>query len=213
LPLVRGSGSDDEWYTAVTNVANACSALDRHDEATRWYDEAIEISRRSGVPPRIASALVNRGDMATIAQRYEEAIGFLTEALAYAKEHGVRGAVAVASIVLANSSFMLGRVDDAERYAREATTSSEFQDIPTIALLVLAGVTERRGDLLGAARLLGASEGLRAHVGYEWEPAERAVVATVREELAGALETPEVQAAYDEGRALEPEDARALLTR
>jgi hypothetical protein len=151
--------------------------------------------------------------MANVAGRHEEAIGFLIEALAYSREHGMDGPTTVSLIDLASATFMLGRDDEAERYAQESVRNAEMTDIEEIALLILAGVAARRGDPVSAARLLGASDGLRDQTGYEFEPGEQWVVSTVRAELTDALDDPEVRAAYEEGRRLDPAEAKAQLER
>jgi predicted ATPase/class 3 adenylate cyclase len=211
MPVVRASGFDVELGTAMTNVANALSGLDRDEEATRWFDDALEAARRVGAPSRLAAALVNRGDMANVAGRHDEAVRFLLEALSYSREHGIEGAVTVSLIDLATATFMLGRNDEAERYARESIRKPEMTDIEPIALLILAGVSARRSDRVGAARLLGASDGLRDRTGYEFEPGEHRVLKTVRAELGHAIDEPQIRVAYEEGRALEVEAARALI--
>jgi predicted ATPase/class 3 adenylate cyclase len=211
MPLVQAAGSDGELMMAATNLANALSALDRHEEAFRWFEDVIEIARRLGNPSRLASALVNRGDMATIAGRYEEAIVFLLEAVEYSREHGFRTGVAVGTICLADATFMLGRDDEASAYARRGANETELTDMDAIALLVLAGVANRGGDRILAARLLGASEGLLARTGYEFEPGERVVLAKVRDEMGDALDDPVIKRAYEGGRALEPEEAKVLI--
>jgi tetratricopeptide (TPR) repeat protein len=211
MPLARASGSDAEISTAVTNLANALAALGRVEEAIVLYDEALEVSRRLDVPARVATAVINRGDMANIVGRYEEAIGFLQRGLGYAREQQLRGGVTVALLNLATSTFMLGRDDEAESYARQSAEDPDITDIETMALLILAGIANRRGDRIGAARLVGASESLRDATGYELEPGEHAVVATVRAEMGNLGDDPSVEAAYREGRALEPDAAKALI--
>ena len=211
LPLARASGSDREMISAVTNVADALSGLGRLDEAIEGFSEAVDIARRLGEPMRIAMALVNRGDMATIAGRYEDAITYLREAYDYATEQGVPGASAVALIDLANASFMLGRDEDAEQFARDGAHGFDVSDSEAIALLVLAGVAQRRGETARAARYVGASDGLRERSGYEFEPAERAVLEVVLREMDAALGDPLVRAARAEGAALDDDAARALV--
>jgi predicted ATPase/class 3 adenylate cyclase len=211
MPLVRESGSEAELLAATTNVGSAYSALDRVDEALGWCDEAIILARRVGAPSQLASALVNRGDHASIAGRYDEAVMYLRQALDVSREHGVVGAETAALIDLGTATFMLGLDAEAEAYARESADRFGASDIETIALLVLAGIAGRRGDRVLAARLLGASYALRAETGYEFEPAEQPVLATVREEMGDALDDPVVRSAYDQGRALDHEEATALV--
>jgi hypothetical protein len=71
-------------------------------------------------------------------------------------------------------------------------------------------VTNRRGDAAGAARFLGASEAVREATGYEFEPGEQNLLAKITEEMGNALEVPSVRAAYEDGRAIDPDGARAL---
>jgi tetratricopeptide (TPR) repeat protein len=211
LALAREVGTDAEVLTLVTDLADALSAVGRADESVAAFDEAVAIARDLGTPPRIASALVNRADTAAVSGRYGEALQLLEEALAFAREHDIRNATVVATVDLASTSFMVGRDEDAERYARDIGRVEEVSDIEEIALLVLAGTAARRGDLERAAFLLGASDGLRALNGYEFEPAEKAVEDVVRSLLADALATPAGQRRYGEGRALDVATAKALV--
>jgi hypothetical protein len=105
---------------------------------------------------------------------------------------------------------MLGRHNEALSYARDAVEATELLDMVAIALLVRAGVANRRGDAAGAARLLGASEAVREATGYEFEPGEQNLLATMTAEMGDALEDPSARVAYEEGRALDPDGARAL---
>jgi predicted ATPase/class 3 adenylate cyclase len=212
LPLARSIASEGELFGATTNLANALSGLGRRDEALAAYDEVVELARRAGKPTWVSTALINRGDMASIAGRLEEAHASLREAVEFSRAHGIADAISIGLINLSTVSFRLGATEEAGRFAFEAIEAhGETFEIETIALLVLAGVTNRRGDRVLAARFLGASEALREASGYELEPNEQPVSALVLEELGDALDDPEVHAAYDEGRGLEPDAANELL--
>lgn len=211
MPLVRQHGSEAELLLATTNLASAYTTLDRSDEAHALYEEAVVLARRVGLPSMFASALVNRGDMANIAGRYDEAVIYLRQALDFSREQGVVGAETASLIDLATATFMLGRDAEAETFARQSAGRSDGADIDTIALLVLAGIATRRGDRALAARLLGASDALRAESGYEFEPGEQPVVARVREGLGDALDDSDIRAAYEQGRALDHGAAAELV--
>jgi predicted ATPase/class 3 adenylate cyclase len=212
LPLARSTGDEGEIFGAITNVANALSALRRLDEAIDRYDEVLQMARRGTDPIRLAVAIVNRGDTAAIARRYDEAATLLREGIDVARAHGVRVALVTGLLDLATVCFQLGEDDDAVRYAIESVESEPAtSDASAIALVVLAGVQIRRGDRPAGARLLGASEAVRSASGYAFEPNEQTVVATIEEEMGDALQDVEVRAAYDEGRALDPEVAAALV--
>jgi predicted ATPase/class 3 adenylate cyclase/Tfp pilus assembly protein PilF len=212
LPLARDVGDPGEIMSATTNLANALSSAGRLEEAGIRYDEAIALARPSDSPVMLSTGLVNRADFLLIAGRYEQATTALREALEVARSQGVTGAETVALINLATASYHLGRDEDAARYAVEAIdVGPEVADMETIALLVLAGVQVRRGDLMRAATLLGASEGLRKAIGYRFEPTERAVEDRVIADFGDWFSEPDVAAAHRRGRALDPEAAKGLV--
>ena len=212
VPFARSMGDLREIFTATTNLANALSSMGRLDEAGTRYDEALALARGSDSLLMLATALVNRGDLSVTAGRYEEATAFLREALEVSRIHGITGAQTVSLINLATVSYHLGWNEDVVRYAVEAIeTGPEVQDMETIALLLLAGVEIRRGNLTRAGTLLGASAGLRESIGYEFEPAERALEKRVMQELGGRLSDADVADAYAAGRQLEPDAAKALV--
>jgi predicted ATPase/class 3 adenylate cyclase len=212
LPLARSTADGNEILSATTNLANALCSTGRLEEAGVLYDEALELARTAGTPVMLSTALVNRGDLDLIARRYEEASAVLIEALAVSRAHRVTGAQTVALINLATVSYHLGRDEDVLRYAVEAIEAGpESQDMEAIALLLMAGVHVRRGNLARAGSLLGASAALRESVGYEFEPAERAAEARVMGEIGERFSDPDVTTAYSQGRSLEPDEARSLV--
>jgi predicted ATPase/class 3 adenylate cyclase len=212
LPLARSTADGTEILSATTNLANALSSADRLEEAGILYDEALEMARTVGTPVMLSAALVNRGDFDLIAGRYEEASAVLFEALEVSRAHGVMGAQTVALLNLATVSYHLGRDEDVQRYAVDAIrTGTESQDMEAVALLLLAGVQVRRGNLARAGSLLGASEALRESTGYGLEPAERAAEARLMAEIGERLSDPDVAAAYSHGRSFETDEARSLV--
>jgi predicted ATPase len=215
VPLARELGVEDDVVAVTTSVGHALTGLGRLDEATAAYDEALAAARRTGKPRRIASALVNRGDMAIIAGRYDEAVAYLEEAVEYGRRHGDLDALVVGAIDLANVSFLLGRDDAVEEHVAVAMRAiGEIgPDHISIALLLLAGVAMRRGDLAMAARYLGASEGVRERTGYQLEPGEHATESVVHDGLRDALTDAEVRRAYEEGTALDLAGALELVPR
>jgi len=78
---------------------------------------------------------------------------------------------------------------------------------------VLAAVEVVRGNHRVAARLLGASEALRKDLGYELEPAERALHDRTVDIMQSALSTSELAVAWREGAALSVEEGFALIGR
>jgi ATP/maltotriose-dependent transcriptional regulator MalT len=164
-------------------------------------------------PMWLATALINRGDAGLIAGRWDEATDYLEEGIGVSREHGIATGIAVGMIDLATASFQLGRDDDAASHAIECLEAgSDVSDMAAIALLILAGIHVRRGDLAGAGRRLGGSEAIRAVTGYDLEPTEQAVLATVMRELGDEADDRAFRAARDEGRALDTEAATALVS-
>ena len=214
LPLAAATGDEREMVTAHSNVANALTSLNRHAEAGAHYDAALEIARRLNDPSRLAAALTNRGDWATIVGRYEEAAEYLRLGWDAWREANDTYGASVAQLNLATVSFFLGSTDDAERLAFEGIESMpQAVDGAAVALLIHAGVANRRDNPERAEELLGASASIRASTGYELEPSERRLLEQVREEIGEALDGPEARAAFERGSAMDLAVARGFARR
>jgi predicted ATPase/class 3 adenylate cyclase len=215
LTAARALGDPMRIQLALTNLGNALEAMDLLDEAWPIEVEALEISRelRSEHPRLLVFALINVGYSALIRGRYEDSVRYEEEAISLARELGDLGSEGAARCNLAVASLRLGRIEvAADQLARAATSAIASRDrlFQADCLVVLAGLEVERGDHRSAARILGTSETLREVLGYEIQPAERALhqetVARIRSEIADV----DFTRAWSEGAGLDAEDILAL---
>jgi tetratricopeptide (TPR) repeat protein len=114
-------GAAETWI----NTAITWRDLDRHDEALRAADRALEIAERAGARRLLAEALANRG--AALAALGDRALGRaqIERGVELARTEGDRLAEADALAMLATLATASGAHDDAERLGREALAIAE----------------------------------------------------------------------------------------
>jgi len=201
---------------ATESLASALVAEGSVEEAWHLEKEVLEIARvLRGMRPRmLLRALANVGYAALIRAMYDDAVRYSEEAVALALEVGDSSLSAAARCNLAMALIQLGRVEEAARLGAEAMISaidSADQLLGTDCLEVLAAVETERGNHRSAARLFGSSEALRKILGYELEPAERALHDRTLEIVRNALSDSELRTAWAEGAAMDMEEAFALI--
>jgi tetratricopeptide (TPR) repeat protein len=216
LTAARVVGDPMRIQYALTNLANALEAMDLLDEAWPIEEEVLRICRglRTEHPRLLTIALINISYSALIRGWYEDAVGYSEEAISVARKLGDPWGEGVARCNLAEASLRLGRIDHAADHVMDAISSAvgiSDRLLQADCLEVLAAVEVERGNHRSAARLLGTSEALRQVLGYELQPAERALnqetVTKIRTEIAES----EFTSAWSEGAGLDPEESFALL--
>jgi predicted ATPase len=212
----RSIGDPATIELSMTSLANALEAEGLLDEALDLQTEALRIAEelRSTRPRRVLVTLIAMGYAALFRGMYEDAVRYSEEAIALATELGEESEGGAARCNLAMSLIPLGRVDEAARLAAEATVKAiDFEDrlLGAACLEVLAACEVDWGQHPTAARLLGMSEAIQQAVGYELEPAERALHDRTVTSLRGVLLDREMSAAWSEGAALGFEKAFSLI--
>jgi tetratricopeptide (TPR) repeat protein len=187
------------------------------DQAWELELEALEIARGLRRGRRLfLVALGNLGYTCISRSQYEDAIRYLQQGLSLALDLGETAEVAGARCNMALALIHLGRVDEAGRFAAEATIAaieSASQILGISCLEVLAAVESKRGNHRFAARLLGSAEALRQQFEYELEPAEGALHDRTVETMRGVLAASDLTSSWTEGAAMDLEEAFALIGR
>jgi predicted ATPase/class 3 adenylate cyclase len=216
LTAARDVGDPMRIQYALTNLANALEAMDLLDEAWPIEEEVLRICRdlRAEHPRLLTIALINVSYSALIRGWYEDAVGYSEEAISVARKLGDPWSEGVARCNLAEASLRLGRIDHAADQVMDAiATAVGVSDrlLQADCLEVLAAVEVERGNHRSAARLLGTSEALRQVLGYQLQPAERALrqdtLAKIRAEIAES----EFTSAWSEGARSDAEETFALF--
>ena len=216
LAQAREIGDAPDTARAMMYLAAALEANGSLEEGWALEGEALEMARElRGSHPRILLvALINLGYTSVARGMFEEAVRDLEEAVSLGLELDEVVDAAAARCNLALALIHLDRIDEAGHMAALATVSAiDCSDelLGTDCLEVLAAVEEARGDHRIAALLLGAAEALRVSIGYELEPAERALRERTLERVAGTSST--ATALLRDGAALSLEEAFALVGR
>jgi predicted ATPase/class 3 adenylate cyclase len=216
LPAARALGDPAGIQLALANLANAREADGALDEASALEEEGLRIARdlRAERPRRLLVALINLGYTDVVRGRSEDAVRHLEEAIAVAHELGESVDAAAARCNLAMASLDLGRIDEAARLAAEATVAAigaSDRLLATDCLEVLAAVEAERGHHGSAARLLGTSEAARHALGYEMQPAERALHERTMGRIRGVMDESELADAWARGTEMDVEQAFASI--
>jgi predicted ATPase len=205
--LVEARAAGDELTAAIALHRLAVVAWRRKDivGSRQLAEESLAVARRLAFPKLEAQALGMLGDLAWEDGDREGALELLLRSAELAEQVGFGWWEAGALIDLAERGAELGRLDDAEGWARRATQigrSISGREVVVEALGVLAAIARRRGDLARAGLLWGAIE---AEEGRAW----LADWGADREEVAARVVSDDevFAAARDEGRRLSLEAA------
>lgn len=123
-----GLSDGEEYATFMLNIANACRAMDRLDEAERAFIKVKDIYSRTIDPGdyRMASLDNNLGLTYRAMGEVDKARRYLEEALQIVERlPGAHEAVAATCSNLANLSSETGRFEEASRFAHRAVTAYE----------------------------------------------------------------------------------------
>ncbi|MDP9325077.1 MAG: LuxR C-terminal-related transcriptional regulator, partial [Candidatus Dormibacteraeota bacterium] len=173
-------------------------------------DEAVSLAEVMELSILVSNARVARGAAALQRGRIEIARTEFGEALTEARRSKSNWLVSQALNGLAILARATGELEAAEAHAYDSLATAASGGVPAgvaDGLALLGGLAIERQDWLRAARLLGASETVRASVGCErFLPSQRAYEAdsaAAREKVGEA----EFKRACEEGMAMSTEDA------
>lgn len=177
LTIQRQLGDQIGAATALNNLSIAATDLGDHSLARSRSEESAAVFRSAGDSHRLAHALCNLGNAARYQKDYSFARTTLEEAVALARSVGDLNLVSAALGALAGVETELGHYKASQAVLVEALAiSRDAGDRLEIAALLeeLAHVESRLTPSLGAARLWGAAEQLRATLGSPFSQIERA---------------------------------------
>jgi predicted ATPase len=218
LTDARAIGDPPGLVRAMQSMADALEAEGSLREAWELEKDAVDVARGFGAAPSrlLCVALNNLGYTSINRAMYEEAVQYLEESVELALRLGEFRDVAPARCNLAMALFQLGNVDVAGRLGAEATMFAiDGADllVGSDCLEVLAAVETQRGNYRFAARLLGSAETTRNAIGYEPEPAERALHEQTMRILRSALASSELSVEWSTGSKMDLDEAFALIGR
>jgi len=206
---------DDAASLASALMARAIAAEARGDlEAeSAFYDTAERIFRDLGHTDALDAIVVNRAYAEIIVGNFAPAERRLRELASLAPAESRHFALVNHGLALAR----LGRLGAADaRFAEALETaalSSQAVEVRFYALEGLGSIAGKRGDDLRAARLWGASAGIREATGSALATAEQRFHDEVAPEVRNRLGDAEFDRAWNEGRQLPRERAIELALR
>ena len=176
------------------------------DEARGHFRQVLELARQAGDWRLVARTLNQlgeiarfRGDDALAEQRYRQSLT-LWQQLAERER---------IAMVLHNLAPVVARLGDrrhaAELFRQSLVISRELRHMhgAALCLLGIAGVVEGdRAAAIDAARLLSAAEALRATIGVQWQPVDRAEFERSRTAVLARLDDETFGSAWNDGKAL-----------
>jgi predicted ATPase/class 3 adenylate cyclase len=170
VELLRESGSDRELAEALYNLSFPVGYLKGTGEAASILSEALEIYEHLDDRLGIGRVHWGIGNNESYHQRWVEALEHFQTAEDYLKDVDAPFDLGWAWFMQGWLGLKLGDDDLAlEPTKRSLELFVDVRDTSALALVLetLAAVAMRLGDLIGAARLHGAANGLRAETGVQ----------------------------------------------
>jgi tetratricopeptide (TPR) repeat protein len=215
LTIHRELGNQPRVAEALRALAECARGEGAIDEARRLLEESVQLHREMGARQDLARSLCSLGEAAIADRDFPVARRALDESLHLADEIGHLGTSAWARAYLAMLGRAEGDWDGAAANVAAALDVVSGGYIPhLLATLadVVAGMAVARGDYEAAARLHGASDGLRYPPGSEAEPRKSSLDDDLEAQAVTAALGPDRAAAlHAEGRLMEPADLLAML--
>jgi predicted ATPase/DNA-binding SARP family transcriptional activator len=180
------------------------------DRARAHCDESVAVARAAGDVRLEALALFILAEGSLHGGRYADVRDVGGRALRLARTAGDGEVIALALARLGLAAAHERRLDDASEHLAEAMEHARALGFPETAAWCCEGlalVAAELGEVVRAARLLGAGESLRRAGGGVLQPAEAAAREAALATIHRALPVEQVQAALEAGRALSLDDA------
>jgi predicted ATPase/DNA-binding SARP family transcriptional activator len=197
--------------TASLNVLTTLAArADDFDRARGYCDQSVAVARAAGDVRLEAIALFILAEGLLHGGRYADARDVGGRAQGLARTVGDTEVIAVILARLGIAAAHERRLDEASEHLAEAVELARALGFPETAAWCCEGlalVAAELGDVVRAARLLGAGESLRRAGGGVVQPAEAAAREAALTAINRALPAEQVHAALEAGRGLSLDDA------
>lgn len=177
LTLSRQTGDDRLVAQTLLNLGSVNAIRGNLDRALTLFEESLALARAVGDSRTVARTLNQLGEVARITGDDARAAAYYEESLTLCRHRGEKERIAMA---LHNLGPVMHRLGNDAR-ARDVLTESlalswELRNVhgSAICLAGIAGVIAKPANLADVVRLLGAADALRASIGVQWEPVDRA---------------------------------------
>lgn len=183
------------------------------DAARTCFEESLAAGRQIGNDRVIADSLNTLGEVARHERNWLAARDLYAEALAASKRVGNQRGICIALSNLGAANYQIDDLAAARTcYLESLSMEAGLGNIDDISYSLegMAAVSSKAGASDRAARLLGGAEALRASVGAEMEPIDRAFRDGILDSLRGLMSDAELDAALSAGRTLSLDAMLAL---
>jgi non-specific serine/threonine protein kinase len=210
VALGRAVGPARALAASLNVLTTLAARAGDFDRARGHCDESVAVARAAGDVRLEALALFILAEATLHGGRYADVRDVGGRALGLARTAGDKEVIAIALARLGIAAALERRLDEASEHLAEAVEHARGLGFPETAAWCCEGlalVAAERGDVVRAARLLGAGESLRRAGGGVVQPAEAAVREAAMATIHRALPLEQVQAALEAGSGLSLEDA------
>jgi predicted ATPase/DNA-binding CsgD family transcriptional regulator len=213
LAIYRGLGdqANTAWGLASLSFASI-GQVEEYESALASCEEGISLFRGLGDGPWLSAALHIKGKLALARGDLGVAEEAHMEPLDVALETGNRRRESIQYALLGMVHQSKGEFHEAEEYLRRCLVLSweiGYGHMVAMALAALAGPLGSRGDLVKAARLLGASTGLLHVRGTRTEAADQPTLESCTCAVQQQMSTEAFESAFEQGLRMEQKDAVA----
>ncbi|MFL5925477.1 MAG: BTAD domain-containing putative transcriptional regulator [Gaiellaceae bacterium] len=210
VALGRAVGPPFALAVALNVLTTLAARAGDFDGARRNCDESVAVARAAGDVRLEALALFMLAEGSLHAGLYADVRDIGGRALGLARTAGDKEVIAIVLARLGIAAAHERRLDEASDHLAEAVEHARALGFPETAAWCCEGlalVSAELGDVVRAARLVGASDSLRRAGGGLVQPAEAAAREAALATIQRALSVEEVQAALEAGRGLSLDDA------
>jgi predicted ATPase/DNA-binding SARP family transcriptional activator len=212
VALGRAVGPPRALAASLNVLTTLAAGVGDFDRARGHCDESVAVARAAGDVRLEALALFILAEGSLHGGRYEDVRDVGGRALGLARAAGDTEIIAIVLARLGIAAAHERRLDEAAEHLSEAVEHARALGFPETAAWCCEGlalVAAELGDVVRAARLLGAGESLRRAGGGVVQSAEAAARAAAMATIERALPVEQVQAALDAGSDLSLDDAAA----
>jgi predicted ATPase/class 3 adenylate cyclase len=213
LALARDLTNHGLVAEGLYNLGYAVGAMQKPQEARHRFEEAKEIFEAVGDRRMAAHVLTGLATIAFHEGDRPRALAYIHEAGQRFREAGDRWGLVLTSGMTAESYIAQGRYPEARAAIRESferATDMEETLGKAVAVDALAAIESREGNHRLALVLAGAADRLR-EVGQGGAPGIFVLQDDVRAAARGHLDDAEIEAVFQEGRALDEAELNGLM--
>jgi predicted ATPase/DNA-binding SARP family transcriptional activator len=210
VALGRAVGPPFALAVSLNVLTTLAARAGDFERARSHCDESVAVARAAGNVRLEALALFTLAEGCLHAGRYADVREIGCRALGLARTAGDEEVIAIVLARLGIAAAHERRLDEAREHLIEALDHAQALGFPETAAWCCEGLAllaAEVGDLVRAARLVGAAESLRRAGGGIVQPAEAAAREAALAAIHRALPVEQVEAALEAGRGLSLDDA------